>query len=289
MNLHLVTYFLAVVDRGGVTKAARALYISQPSLSQSIRTLERRLGVTLFDRVGRRLTLTDEGRTFEFAARRIVADVERAEQKMSTIRNLESGTVDIATFSAFSIDPTVELVRRFRASHPHITLRISETRDPAGVLSALRRGKAEVGITDLATDHPGMASIPLSEQELVLAIPPHLATGLPDPLPRARVRDIPMVVDLGSPGALVNAREMFGTCNVVVDCAHPTAVWEFVRRGTGGTLAPRSVAEQQMSDAIVIALDPPVARSVGLITRADELTPAADAFISSAPYCTKKA
>ncbi len=48
MDLHLVTYFVAVVDHGGITKAAQSLYISQPSLSQAIRTLERRLGVTLF-------------------------------------------------------------------------------------------------------------------------------------------------------------------------------------------------------------------------------------------------
>ena len=53
MDLHLVTYFVAVVDHGGITKAAQSLYISQPSLSQAIRTLEKRLGVTLFDRAGR--------------------------------------------------------------------------------------------------------------------------------------------------------------------------------------------------------------------------------------------
>lgn len=282
MDLHLVTYFLAVVDHGGVTKAARALYISQPSLSQSIRTLERRLDTTLFDRVGRRLTLTDEGAKFELAARRIVADVERAKQQMSAIRSLEAGTVDIATFSTFSIHPVVELVRRFRSSHPSITVRISETKGPAGVLSALRRGEAEIGITDLATDHPGMTTIPLCEQELVLAIPAHLATDLPDPLPRTRVREIPLVVDRGSPEAVVNAGDLFGTDNVVVDCAHPTAIWEFVRRGTGGTVVPRLVAEQQMPDAVVIGMDPPIVRRVGLVTRADELTPAAAAFISAA-------
>ncbi|WP_443209948.1 LysR family transcriptional regulator, partial [Rhodococcus rhodochrous] len=67
MDLHLVTYFVAVVDHGGITKAAQALYISQPSLSQAIRTLERRLDTTLFDRTGRRLTLTEDGRVLEVA------------------------------------------------------------------------------------------------------------------------------------------------------------------------------------------------------------------------------
>jgi DNA-binding transcriptional LysR family regulator len=54
-------YFLAVVDHGGVNRAAAALYLAQPSLSQSIRALERDLGHQLFHRVGRRLVLTDAG------------------------------------------------------------------------------------------------------------------------------------------------------------------------------------------------------------------------------------
>ena len=85
MDLHLVTYFVAVVDHGGITKAAQSLYISQPSLSQAIRTLERRLGVTLFDRTGRRLELTEAGRKLDVAARRILADVDRARSKVTLV------------------------------------------------------------------------------------------------------------------------------------------------------------------------------------------------------------
>ena len=54
-------YFLAVIDHGGITRAARELYISQPSLSQAIRTLESQFAVQLFDRVGRELHPTADG------------------------------------------------------------------------------------------------------------------------------------------------------------------------------------------------------------------------------------
>jgi LysR family cyn operon transcriptional activator len=142
VDLHFVTYFVAVVDHGGITKAAQALYISQPSLSQAIRTLERRLGATLFDRTGRRLVLTDAGRTFDLAARRILADVERAKAKVTAVRELEFGRVDVVSYSAFSIDPMVELVRRFRANFPKIVVRVLDTYGPvinrisSGVYSA---------------------------------------------------------------------------------------------------------------------------------------------------------
>lgn len=282
MDLHLVTYFVAVVDHGGVTKAARALYISQPSLSQAIRTLERRLGTTLFDRTGRRLTLTDDGRTFETAARRILADVDRAKQKVAAVRDLESGRVEIVTFSAFSLHPVVELVRRFRTRYPGILVRVSDADGPSGVHAALRRGDAEIGVTDLSVEHAGMITIPLDEQELVLAMHPDLAAGLPDPVPRGRVRDVPLVVDLGSRADAVRSGQLLGTDNVVVDCAHPTATWEFVRRGTGATVVPRSVAVQQMPGAAIRTIEPRLTRPVGLVVRAGEPSPAAAAFVTTA-------
>ncbi|MFD6856382.1 LysR family transcriptional regulator [Rhodococcus sp. NPDC060086] len=282
MDLHLVTYFVAVIDHGGITKAAQALYISQPSLSQAIRTLERRLGTTLFDRTGRRLTLTDDGRTLEVAARRILADVDRAKSKVAAVRELESGRVDIVTFSAFSIHPVVELVRRFRARHPAIVVSISDAEGPAGVHSALRRGEAEIGVTDLSVEHAGMITVPLLEQEMVLALHPDLAVGLPDPVPRELVRKVPLVIDLGSPADAAKTGELLGADNVVIDCAHPTAIWGFVMRGTGATVVPRRVAEQQIPGAVVLPLDPPLSRPVGLVLRAGEPSPAAAAFISAA-------
>ncbi|WP_420749114.1 LysR family transcriptional regulator [Rhodococcus sp. O3] len=284
MDLHLVTYFVAVVDHGGITKAAQSLYISQPSLSQAIRTLERRLGTTLFDRTGRRLSLTDEGRSFEVCARRILADVERAKSKVAAVRELTAGRIEIVTYSAFSIHPVIEMARRFRSRYPGILVRVVATDGPAGVHTALRRGEAEIGVTDLSVEHAGMITVPLVEQELVLAVPPNLAEGLPDPVPRSILPTIPLVVDLTNrtdamqSGELTDGKDL----DIAVDCAHPSATWELVMRGTGATIAPRQVAEAQMPTAEVRSLDPPLSRPVGLVLRAGEPSPAAAAFVAIA-------
>jgi len=284
VDLHLVTYFVAVVDHGGITKAAQSLYISQPSLSQAIRTLERRLGTTLFDRTGRRLSLTDEGRSFEVCARRILADVERAKSKVAAVRELAAGRIEIVTYSAFSIHPVIEMARRFRSRYPSILVRVVATDGPAGVHTALRRGEAEIGVTDLSVEHAGMITVPLVEQELVLAVPPNLAEGLPDPVPRSILPTIPLVVDLTNrtdamqSGELTDGKDL----DIAVDCAHPSATWELVMRGTGATIAPRQVAEAQMPTAEVRSLDPPLSRPVGLVLRAGEPSPAAAAFVAIA-------
>ncbi|MGG7100547.1 LysR family transcriptional regulator [Rhodococcus sp. 24CO] len=286
MDLHFVTYFVAVVDHGGITKAAQALYISQPSLSQAIRTLERRLGATLFDRTGRRLVLTDAGRTFDLAARRILADVERAKAKVTAVRELEFGRVDVVSYSAFSIDPMVELVRRFRANFPKIVVRVLDTFGPAGVDTALRRGSAEVGVTDLSIGYEGLVTAPIATQEMVLAthasLSDRLVKPLVDPVRRDVLHALPLVVDLGDQSNQFRSLLTAGAENVVVDCVHPVTTWELVRRGIGATVVPRKVAQQQMKDVLAFSFDPPLTRDVGLVHRAGEQSPAAAAFIATA-------
>ena len=285
MDLHFVTYFVAVVDHGGITKAAQSLYISQPSLSQAIRTLERRLGATLFDRTGRRLVLTDAGRTFDLAARRILADVERAKAKVTAVRELEFGRVDVVSYSAFSIDPMVELVRRFRANFPKIVVRVLDTFGPAGVDAALRRGSAEVGVTDLSIGYEGLVTAPITTQEMVLAthvsLSDSLVKPLVDPVRRDVLHALPLVVDLGDQSNQFRSLLSAGAENVVVDCVHPVTTWELVRRGIGATVVPRKVAQQQMKDVLAFSFDPPLARDVGLVYRAGEQSPAAAAFIAT--------
>lgn len=279
-----MTYFVAVVDHGGITKAAASLYISQPSLSQAIRTLERRLGTTLFDRSGRRLELTEDGRRLDAAARRILADVDRARSRVASVRDLEAGRVDIVTYSAFSLDPLVDLIRRFRLRYPRILVNVIAADGPTGVHTALRRGEAELGVTDLSVDYPGMVTIPLAEQVLALAMHESLAAGLPDPLPRERIRDIPLVVDMSDKSSSVRVGALVGegATNIVVDCAHPMAEWELMLRGTGAAFAPNRIPQGQPAGIVLRTFDPPLTRPIGLAMRAGEPSPAAAAFVTVA-------
>ncbi|WP_238423285.1 LysR family transcriptional regulator [Gordonia sp. 'Campus'] len=284
MDLHLVTYFVAVVDHGGITKAAQSLYISQPSLSQAIRTLEKRLGVTLFDRTGRRLELTEAGRKLDVAARRILADVDRAKAKVDAVRELRAGRVDVVTYAAFSIDPVVNVVRLFRERFPRLSVRVISADGPGGVLSALRSGDAEIGIMDSAAEHATFSAIPMAEQDLVVAVPPRLAEELPDPAPHSAVRALPLIIDHSDQ----HTANLFAGIvdddakNVVIDCQLPSAVWSLVRSGTGATVLPRTVADRQLAGTRRVALDPPLSRPWGLVLRSGLPSPAALAFISAA-------
>ncbi len=282
MDLQSVAYFVAVVDHGGVTKAAAALYISQPSLSQSIRSLERRLGVALFDRTGGRLRLTDAGRGFDTAARRILADADRARARVEAVRTLHAGRVDVVTYAAFAVDPLVSLIGAFRARHPGVTVRVLDADGPDDVAATMRRGDAELALQDVPDGDP--RALPLCEQELVLALPLGLADALPDPVPRARLADVPLVLDLGDAvhAGLAGAGAERRAPGSVIDCDHSTATRELVLAGAGGTVLPRRLAAAALPGLAVRPLDPPLHRRVGLTLRPGRPSPAAAAFASVA-------
>lgn len=285
MDLHLATYFVAVIDHGGITKAAQALYISQPSLSQAIRTLERKLGVTLFDRTGRRLELTEAGARVEVIARRVLADVERARLRVGAVRELRSGTVDIVTESAFAVAPLVAIVRDFRSRFDKVIVRILAADGPAGILASLRSGRAEIGLIDSTADHSTFVFTPLGTQELVLAASPSLSVDADDGVvARESVRSLPLLLDLSDPstGSLLADIISDGARNVMVDCSHPPTIRELVTRGVGATIAPRESVAEQIPDATTYSLDPPLRRDFGLIMRSGQPSPAAAAFVAVA-------
>ncbi len=105
MDIRSAQYLVAVVDHGSVTAAADVLRISQPSLSQAVRNLERALGATLFERTTRGLAPTTVGLAVADSARTLLADVARAEAAVAAVTALRAGELAIAVQSDLAIDP----------------------------------------------------------------------------------------------------------------------------------------------------------------------------------------
>src|SRR6476619_2706761 len=133
MEMRQVDYVLAVIDHGSFTAGAHALGIAQPSLSEGLRRLEDELGVRLFDRIGRRVALTDAGRAFEGPARRLVRERALALEAVDAVRALDTGTLDVVSLQTLAVDPLAPLVGRFRVAHPGIVVRIAEPEQTASV------------------------------------------------------------------------------------------------------------------------------------------------------------
>ena len=126
LHLHLQQLvYLREVDRAGtLTEAAARLHVSQPALSQSLAELERRLGVRLFERSGRRRVLTDAGRETVRYAVEVLARTEVLRDELGARQRGEAGTLRVGMIDAASLYVLPETIRRFRESRPGVELRL---------------------------------------------------------------------------------------------------------------------------------------------------------------------
>lgn len=126
MELHQLRYFVAVVETGSFGKAAERCHIAQPSLSQQIIKLEKELGEHLFDRLGRRIAVTDAGEALFPRAKRILAEVESV--RTAVIEDVEEGRGRIIVGAIPTIAPYLlpPAVKSFRAAYPESQIEVIE-------------------------------------------------------------------------------------------------------------------------------------------------------------------
>jgi LysR family transcriptional regulator, cyn operon transcriptional activator len=152
-SLRHVRYLKAVVDHGSFTRAAQALHVSQPALSQQVKELEERVGAQLLDRSGRTVRLTDRGAVYLQHASRAMAELEQASRAVRDVADLSTGSLRLGVTPSVATYLIGPLVQRFRKSYPGVVLTIRVSPQEA-MEPALRDDELDLGIGfgDLPSD-----------------------------------------------------------------------------------------------------------------------------------------
>src|SRR6266511_4218705 len=169
LTLHRLELFLAVLDSGGVGRAARARNLSQPAVSEHLGGLEAFFGVPLFERAGRGVRPTAAARLVEPFIRQALGLVVSAEQAAVELRGLRAGAVAVGASTTPGTYLLPAVLGRFHAAHPQIalTLRIGDTREVEQWVAA---GSVELGVIGAAPARPGLAAEPWVKDELVAIV-----------------------------------------------------------------------------------------------------------------------
>ena len=287
MDLRQLTYVLAVIDEGGFTRAAEALGLSQPSLSQSIRSLENELGVELFHRLGRRVRPTSAGEAIVGPARQAVRAADAARAAVSEVATLDSGRLDLVCLPTLSADPVAGLVGRFRQRAPGVAVRVEEP-DGDNLAEQVRNGASEVGIAALPLRTTDLVTRELSRQDYLAVLPP-TSVGGGWPAASSGAVSLELLAGLALITTPVNTStrhqidDAFAACGltarVEVETDHREAIVPMVVAGAGMSILPAALAEEARSlGAVVRPITPRIRRSVGLVRRDALLTPAAQLF-----------
>ncbi|MGI5472328.1 LysR family transcriptional regulator [Streptomyces sp. CA-132043] len=303
MERRQLEYFIAVVDHGGFTAAAHALHVAQPSLSHSIRTLERELGGSLFHRLPQGVTLTSAGEAMVGSARQVLRDFATAKSSVREILGLNGGRLDIVSQTTLAVDPLAGLLGRFHAMYPRVGVRVSDGEHGSEIVQSVRTGQCELGLVDAsarpsgcgtadgtadgAVNESDLSGIELPEQEMHVVLPPH------DPHPHAStigLRELAERELIVTPPGTATRDTLDEVCarvgvapRIVVETTHRAMIVPLVLAGTGACLLPTSMAaEATLHGARMLSTRPRLLRRGRLVWRSGPLSPAARAFVELA-------
>ncbi len=280
---------VAVVDHGGVTAAADELQVAQPSLSQTIRTLERELDVELFHRVGHRLVLSAAGEALLGPARQVLRDLETVMSSVEAVVGRRAGHLDLVAEPTLIPDPVARLVGAFRTAHPDVRVRLTEPEGAAELAERVADGRSEIGVAELpiVSSSGALRCEALLVQDVLVVFPPGTSPPSSSDLPVHQLAGVPLVTTPMGTSSRALVERALGLADLVPLVAVETELREallpFVLAGAGTALLPRAIAEEgARGGALVLELRPPLRRTVGLVYRRGNLSPAAQAFVDLA-------
>ena len=164
--------FCQVARLGSISRAAEALFLSQPAVSLQIQALEREFGSRLFDRSGRRLTLTREGELLYEMARPLVEGLDGLEAAFrEKLTGLDAGELHVAAGSSTILYLLPQIVGAFRAAHPDVRLTLHNVTG-AGGLELLRSDKVDLAFGSMLDVPADLDYAPIHEFEPMLIMPP---------------------------------------------------------------------------------------------------------------------
>jgi DNA-binding transcriptional LysR family regulator len=147
MTISQLNYAITISEVGSLSRASEVLYVSQPSLTSAIQELERELGITIFYRGGRGMTLTNDGEEFIQYARDVTAQYQRLLEKYGKGGTLKKKFGISAQHYSFAVKSFVEMVKAFDTVEYDFAIRETQTRE---VISDVSTGRSEIGILYLS-------------------------------------------------------------------------------------------------------------------------------------------
>ncbi|WP_425308576.1 LysR family transcriptional regulator [Ammonicoccus fulvus] len=279
MQPRQLEHFLAVAEHGSFTAAARARFVAQPSLSQTIRLLEQDLGVELFQRLPGGVRLTPAGEALVPVARSALREFDRVRQHMTEVKGVLTGRLDLVSLPALTMTPVAPATSRFRAAHPGVTVRILHAADAPEAIGIVRQGHAELGFIDVAVEDQDLEAESLPAQGLCLVSPPGWEP--PRPATLAAIAGLPLVTSLTS--AFLRSRLRLPRDAVVVEVDNRESMVHLILAGAGHGVLPAPLADLAVREgATSTPLDPPLTRPITVVRPAGAgLSPAAGRFLAA--------
>jgi len=170
MNFRAMQYFVKLAELKHFSRAAKACFVSQPTLSTQIRKLEEELGVSLVERAPRKVMLTPIGEDIAHRARHILRDIENIKIAARRSKDPATGTIRLGIFPTLAPYLLPHVIPEIRRRYPELGLQLAEEKTE-DILSMLDQGRLDAGLLALPVEEHGMDIEVLFEEPFVTAMP----------------------------------------------------------------------------------------------------------------------
>lgn len=261
MTLEQLRIFVAVAEREHVTRAAADLNLTQSATSAAIAALEARYAIRLFNRIGRRIELTQTGRLFLVEARAVLARAATAETVLDDIASLKRGSLRLAASQTVGNYWLPPLMHRYRASYPGIALALT-IGNTETVADTVREGVADLGFVEGPVDDQALSVTSVAEDEMVLVVSPTIPRPNASALSKADLKAMRWV--FREPGsatralfekAMAKAGLRVSDINMVLELPSNEAVRAAVEDGAGAAVLSKLVVAASIEAGSLIDLN----------------------------------
>lgn len=287
MEARRLRYFIAVAEHLNFSRAAEALHISQPPLSQQIHKLEKAVGIQLLDRSRHHVKLTVGGRVYLDWARKIVGDIERAQLFAQRAHRGQTGRLVVGFMHSAPLDLLPRLLRHFSLSFPEVQLELQEM-PKLEQLTALREGRIDVALLRPPIIDDALGSLTISRERLLIALPKHHAFARRQTLKLSMLSKQPFIGYSATltvlNGVILQACRQAGfTPHVVQESIQLHTIITLVSAGIGVAIVPASAKKLQLDDVVYRELqDVKIRTEIVLAWHLNYLSPVTLKFIDLA-------
>lgn len=263
MTLKQLEYFLAIAEAGHITAAAKNLNISQPPLSLQLKSLEDELGVQLFERDKRNLTITHEGLILKERATEILNLVNDTVRDLQNLGTDAEGTIQIGTISTACTTLLPNRIMDFRKDHPNVDFQIFEGTSDA-IIQMLGNGEVELGIIREPFNTSLYNSIPLRDEALggddseyfvAAALPTYFEDiqSAPGTIALAELKGKPLIINRRYNEMLTNYCRQHGfSPNIICQNGEIASSVSLAGSGIGIAIVANHITVQEAADKLEI-------------------------------------
>lgn len=280
LDLRQLEILRAIAETGSFTRAGARLHVSQSAVSRQILLLEEELNERLFIRLGQRVQITPTGESILQLSHRLFADIRETCGTIMDRQKALTGTIDLAGGMTVCLYLFPRLLKEFRRHHPEVEVKIT-TGGMSRILRRIRTGRSDLALLTLPIEEPGLTTVPVLREELLLIMPPgHRLLDLKHPLaPSALVAEEFIVFERGS-----NTRRAIDDFfvreqikpRVVAETENAEIMKAMVASGLGISIVPfQAVANEIRTGALSVARiqGRQLVRETGWVYRTSERLP----------------